>query len=159
MGHSRNFVNNRFCVIRCMKIREDHRQKKRWRSFAHLPWLQSALPSPINWPRAPWLVEPLYFRPVCIARSSWGSRKRRLAGVKKTVQCCTMFLQQPEDPLTFSPPSKNKTPHSIQTMFFFFCVCSNPFSHSLPPLCASSTSPGVLRVCAPQKEIQALIGS
>lgn len=138
MGHSRNFVNNKFCIIQwCMNIREDHRQKKRWCSLAHLPWLPSALPSPINWPRAPWRVEPLYFRPVCIARSSWGSRKRRLAGVKKTVQRCTMLLHWPKILSLFPLPPKTKPPLNSSHVFCLFVQTLFPtlYPHSvLAPL-------------------------
>lgn len=143
MGHRRNFVNM-FCFVWwCMIIREDHCQKKQCRSFAYLPWLPSVLPTPISWPRTPWLVEPLYFRSVHMAHSSWGNRKRLLAGTKKKVLRCTTLRQWPKDPHTFSSPSKNNTQHSIQIMNFLF-VCWNPFSHSPPPLCASSILPETL---------------
>lgn len=96
--------------------------------------------------------------PTCVYRSLiLGKQEKTVSGCQENSPALHNAPTLTKDPLTFSPPSKNKTPTQFKSCFLF--VCSNTFSHSLPPLCASSTSPGVLRVCAPQEEIQALIGS
>lgn len=104
-------------------------------SLTHLPWLLLVRSCPRNWPRAPWQVEPLYFRSVYIAHSSWEEQERRLACARLLIRFWANIRA------TFSPaspfPFANQeyfgvlpSAPSSWGFFFFFSTCSPTASSS-----------------------------